>query len=107
MKKFMLLYMSPVSAEENMANAGPDDMKPWMEWFGKVGSAMVDMGMPLSKGVNVTKDGSSEGTSHLVGYSIVQAADMDAAKALASDHPHLMQDGTSIEVVEVLPAPGM
>ena len=42
------------------------------------------------------------------GYSIIEVADLDAALALAKDHPHLnMPGGCEIEVHEVLPVPGM
>ena len=58
MAKFMLLYMSPVSPDEMMANASPEEMQkvmePWMAWFGKMGSAFVDVGAPLGHGSNLT-----------------------------------------------------
>ncbi len=31
MRKFLVLYMSPVSAEEQMQNASPEDMQKGME----------------------------------------------------------------------------
>ncbi|MBI3486228.1 hypothetical protein HY025_04815 [Candidatus Daviesbacteria bacterium] len=108
MKKFMLLYMSPVSAEELMKGS-PEEMKKsmesWMAWFKK--HSVADMGMPLGMGMKVTKDGSSNVESHTTGYSIVEAEDMEAAKAMVADHPHLMTSDSSIEVLEVLPMPGM
>ena len=45
MKKFLILYQSPVGAREQMANATPEQAKAgldaWMAWFGKVGPAVV------------------------------------------------------------------
>jgi hypothetical protein len=32
---------------------------------------------------------------------------MDAARTLLSDHPHFMMEGNSIEVLELMPMPGM
>ena len=107
MKKFILLYMAPISAEEQMKNASPEDMKkgmaPWMAWFQKAGSAIVDGGAPLGMGMNVTQAGSSKGQSHVAGYSIVQANDMETVMAMLKDHPHFMMPGASIEVLEAMP----
>jgi len=111
MKKFVLLYMSPVSAEDQMQKANPEEgkkgMEMWMQWFQKAGSAVVDHGSPLGMGTNVTKSGSSAAMSHVSGYSIVQAESMDEAKKMLENHPHFMMDGASIEVLEVMPMPGM
>ena len=43
----------------------------------------------------------------VVGYSILQAENIDDAKALLDGHPHLAWDGAcEIEVHEVMPLPG-
>jgi hypothetical protein len=106
MMKFMVLYMAPVSAEAQM-NVSPEEMKkgmePWNAWYKKCGKAIVDMGAPLGKGIYVDKKGSSKGKTQVTGYSIVQAKDMDAAKAILADHPHLMMPKASIEVLEMMP----
>jgi hypothetical protein len=111
MKKFLLLYLSPVSAEQQMQNASPEDMQkgmePWVRWFDTNKQAMVEMGTPTGNEMNVTKAGSSRPTTFIGGYSIVQAEDMDAVKAVLSDHPHYMMEGNSIEVLELMPMPGM
>jgi hypothetical protein len=105
MMKFMVLYMAPVSAEAQM-NVSPEDMKkgmePWMVWYKKYGKAIVDQGAPLGKGICVDNKGSSKGKTQVTGYSIVQAKDMDAAKAMLADHPHLMMPKASIEVLEMM-----
>lgn len=106
MKKFMILYMAPVSAEQQM-NVTPEEMKkgmePWLAWFKKCGKAIVDQGNPLGNGVHVTKKGSSKGETQVTGYSIVQANDIEAAKAMVKDHPHFMLPKASIEVLEIMP----
>jgi hypothetical protein len=111
MKKFLLLYLSPVSAEEQMQSASPEDMQkgmePWVRWFDAQKQAMVEMGTPTGNELNVTKTGSSKPKTYIGGYSIVQAEDMDAVKTLLSDHPHFMMEGNSIEVLELMPMPGM
>jgi hypothetical protein len=98
------------------ADAAPPDpeqmeavMGQWNAWAAKVGDGMVDFGTPLDHGVRVAADGStSPSTREVAGYSLIEAADFDAALALAKDHPHLtMPGGCEIEVHEALPVPGM
>ena len=111
MSKFLFIYHAPTTP----ADAAPPDpsemeaiMGQWMEWAGRVGDGMVDFGTPLANGVNVTPEGTSPSTREVAGYSIIEAADLDAALALAQGHPHLnMPGGCTIEVHEAQPVPGM
>ncbi|MEK7542554.1 MAG: hypothetical protein AAB524_02535 [Patescibacteria group bacterium] len=111
MKKFIVLYYAPASAAEQMKNASPEEMQkgmePWMAWAKKCGSALVDLGTPLGNGQRLSKSGgSSPSQSNIVGYSILQAENMEGAKALLQDHPHLhWAEGCEIEVHESLPLP--
>ena len=102
----MILYMAPVSAEAQM-NVSPEDLKkgmePWLAWFKKGGKAFVDTGTPLANGMHYTKAGSAKGKSEVTGYSIVQAENMDAVKAILADSPHFMMQKASIEVFEMMP----
>jgi len=111
MKKFLLLYVSPVSAEQQMQTACPEDMQrgmePWVTWFDAHKQALVEMATPTGNEMKVTKAGSSRPTTFIGGYTIVQADDMDAVQAILSDHPHSMMEGNSIEVLELMPMPGM
>jgi hypothetical protein len=108
MKKFMLLYLAPASAvEQMMATTTPEEMKkgmePWMAWYAKHGNAIVDAGTPLVNGIHFHKTESSKTKSPVSGYSIVQAEDMDTVKRMVSDHPHYMMPEGSIEVFEMMP----
>jgi len=102
----MILYMAPVSAEQQM-NVSPEEMKkgmePWMAWFKKAGAALVDAGTPLGGGMHYTKNESSKSMTEIAGYSIVQAENMDAVKAMIADSPHFMMPKASIEVFEMIP----
>lgn len=101
MAKFILLYKGPATPMEDITPEQSDQMmQAWGAWMGKVGSAMVDMGAPFATRAGVAGDGSGTGASDLNGYSIVEAADLDAAKALCDGHPFL-SDGTASFVVEV------
>lgn len=111
MKKYLVVYTAPTGAMENMTADSEEakaEMNKWKEWMEKVGSGMVDMGAPLGSTVKLTKDGSSEEKSNVVGYSILQAENMDEVKKLLEGHPHLGMPGScEIEVHEALPVPGM
>lgn len=101
MKKFLILYRSPVSAEEQMATGTPEDaakgMEAWMAWGAAAGDAMVDFGVPLSD-----SEGGADG--YIGGFSILQAESAEELGKLIDNHPH-RQVGT-IQVLEFLPAPG-
>ncbi len=111
MTKFVFIYHAP-TPPEGAPDMSPEDMQAvmgqWMAWAEKVGSGMVDFGTPLAGGVRVTKDGTSPSTAGVSGYTIIEAADTEAALELARVHPHLdMPGGCEIEVHEVQPVPGM
>ena len=104
MTRFMVLYLSSTSAREQMADATPEQAQAgiaaWMQWAGKAGDAIVDLGAPL------VATGSSA-VSEVSGYSIMQADSAAALGALLEGHPHLHMPGASIEVLEMLSMPGM
>ncbi len=111
MSKFLFVYHAPTTPDEN-TSSDPADMKAvmdqWMQWAGRVGDGMVDFGTPLADGVQVTPEGTSASTSDVVGYTIIEAADQEAALDLAKGHPHLnMPGGCTIEVHAAQPVPGM
>lgn len=109
MTKYMVLYRSSVSAGEQMGGS-PEEaqagMELWMQWAGKAGSAIVDMGAPLGPVATVGKAGKAAAEG-VAGFSVLEAESTDAVKKLLDDHPHFHSPGdTSIEVLEFLPIPG-
>lgn len=111
MAKYVFIYhapMTPAEATPPTEEQTSAVMQEWMDWAGKVGAGMVDFGTPLADGVRVTKEGTSPSEREVTGYSIIEADSMDAALALAKDHPHLnMPGGCEIEVHEAQAIPGM
>jgi len=94
MTKYVLLYQGgtmPQSPEE-----GEKTMAAWMAWFGKAGSAVLDMGNAFGP---VAALGASLPDSGVNGYTTVEAADVDSVKGLLGDHPHLAAGGR-IEIHE-------
>lgn len=72
----------------------------------RIGAALHDGGTPLLPGGNVSPDGAGEQPADVNGYSIVEAADLAAAKALLDGHPHLADPRNSVDVLEMMPLPG-
>ena len=110
MKKYLVIYHAPESANKKMAEATPEDakkgMEAWHAWAEKCGDGLVDLGTPLAGGQKLTSSGSAPSDKGVVGYSILQAEDMEGAKALLKGHPHLeWTAGCDIEVHEALPLP--
>lgn len=102
-----------MSAEEQMKNANAEEgkkvMDMWMAWLQKEGSAITDGGTPLGSDTHVDKSGNvlSHSGDYIGGYSIVQAENMDGVKTMLAGHPHFMQNGNTVEILEMLPVPGM
>jgi hypothetical protein len=83
-------------------------MDAWMKWMDANKSSIVDGGAPLGKTKRVDSSGASNTKNEIGGYSIVQAESPDAAtKLFGKDHPHLQMPGTWIEILEIMPIPGM
>jgi hypothetical protein len=111
MKKFLVLYRAPSSSFDMMKNATPEQQKAgmegWMSWSKSAASTIVDMGAPLGKSLRVTTAGASPVANDLGGYSILQAESKEALAETLKNHPHFMMPEGSVEVVEIMPIPGM
>jgi hypothetical protein len=108
MAKYLVLYRGSVSAQEQMASGPPEEasagMELWMQWAQKAGSAIIDLGSPLQSVATVGK----AGLPSIGGFSILEADNPGALEELLDDHPHFHSPGdTGIEVLELLPIPGM
>ena len=83
-------------------------MEAWMRWINANKTSIVQAGAPLGKTKRVDLDGASDAKNGVGGYSVVQAESHDeAAKIFGKDHPHLQMPGAWIEIVEIMPMPGM
>jgi hypothetical protein len=82
-------------------------MEAWTAWSKKAAASIVDMGAPLGKSLRVTKTGSSPTTNDLGGFSVLQADSKEALAEKLKGHPHFMMPDGTIEIVELMPMPGM
>ncbi len=105
MPEFIITYhggKKPETKEEGM-----EGMAKWKAWAAGLGAALTNPGTPVGVTKVLTADGVSGDPSPnpLMGYSIVEADDMDGALDLIKDCPHLhMFDGT-LEVSEMMQMP--
>ena len=111
MKKFLVLYKAPTASFEQMMQATPEQQKAgmdaWMAWAKKAAGTIVDMGAPLGKSLRVTPEGASPTKNDLGGYSLLQAESKEALAETMNGHPHFMTPSGFIEIVELMPVPGM
>ena len=111
MKKFLVLYKAPTASFEQMMKATPEQqkagMEAWMVWGNKAAPSIVDMGAPLGPSLKVTPAGASPTKNDLGGYSILQGESKEALAQTLKGHPHFMMPDGFIEIVELMPLPGM
>lgn len=75
----------------------PESGAAWMSWFQGMGGHVADIGKPA---VDASAVGNCGPDTHLGGYSLISAADLDEALALAKDCPGLARDG-GVEVAQL------
>ena len=111
MKKFMALYMARRSAIRQMMKATPEQMQSgmdqWMKWAKRNEKSILELGAPLGKTKRITSAGMSDTRNEITGYSIVQGRSVASVAKIFKGHPHLMMDGTSIDLIECMSIPGM
>jgi len=100
MPNFMFVYhggKQPETQEET-----DRVMAAWGKWMQDNGPSLVDPGNPVGMSKTVSPDGVADngGPNPVAGYSIVSAADIDAACNIAKSNP-MLDDGGSVEVAEI------
>jgi hypothetical protein len=106
MAKFIYLYRGPATPVSDLTpEHGAARKAAFGAWIEKVGTALVDVGSPFGTSASVRDDGTEGSAGDLIGYTIVEADDLAAAKALTDGLPFLSnRDGTcAVEIFELLP----
>jgi hypothetical protein len=103
MAKFIYLYRGP--APDLTPEQGAERMAAFAAWLDKVGPALVDGGSPFGASASVRDDGTEGTAGDLIGYTIIQADDLTAAKTFTADLPFLSNsDGQcAVEIFELVP----
>ena len=100
MAKYLFVYHGGKKPENDEEVAKVLD--EWGQWFGSMGSAVVDGGNPVGMSSTVNGDGSvtnNGGANPASGYSLIEAADLDDAIGKAKGCPILHAEG-SVELAE-------
>jgi hypothetical protein len=108
MSQYIMIYKGESTDTADMTEEQASEvMAKWGAWIGTVGEALVDIGSPLGQGVSLVDDGSTTAPVALAGYSIVEAANLEAAQDLADGHPFLSEGAGNfaIEIFEMMPVP--
>ena len=106
MSKFIFLYRGPATPMDDIPpEQGEELAAAWTAWSESAGPALVDFGNPFGARTAVGDDGKTRDASDLNGYTIVQADNLEAAKALTEKHPFLTEGKGrfAIEVYELVP----
>lgn len=106
MAKFMYLYRGPATPMSDLTDEqGAERMAAFGAWMANVGAALLDGGSPFGLSASVRDDGTEGNAGDLIGYSILEADDLAAAKALTNGLPFLSNgDGKhAVEIFELLP----
>lgn len=112
MPKYLLLHNSTLTAKESMANASPEEMKAsmkeWIDWKDDAEKTVkFEWGLPVQAVASVTAHGVKKSDNPAGGYSIIEADSKDAVIAVLKKHPQLKRPDASIDVLEMIPMPGM
>ena len=92
MSTYLLVFRAPKGFVSSPESAGA-----WSAWHQGLGARLKDRGNPVYQSAAV---GAEPAGTALCGYSLVRAADLDSALALAEGCPGIPQ-GMSVEVGEV------
>jgi hypothetical protein len=95
MPSYLFVYRSPQEYQPD-----PEALASWQSWFAELADSIVDPGNPVFGNRHAVGD---DGCETLIrGYSVVSAANVDAAAQLAEGCP-LLQRGGGVEIAELTP----
>ncbi len=109
MKKFLVLYLTPVKVLENWMNTDPEERKAteeklkdeWVVWTNTHKEALVDFPAGAGKTKLITSSGITDAKNDVMMYGIVQAESHEAAANMFQGHPHLQIPEATIEIMEI------
>lgn len=97
MTQYLFTYFGGGMPESEAEQA--KHMAAWGEWMGAHAGAFTDMGAPVGAWKTVGADSVTDGGT-VGGYGIIDAADFDAAVAIAKGCPVVTLSGGTVEVGE-------
>ncbi len=109
MAKFLAVYMGRPSGKGEMPDQATmaKGMAAWHKWMTDHAKSVTVNGGPLGKTKRIGRDGISDISNLMTGFTIIEADSHEAAAAMFRDHPHFtIFPGDSVEVMPCLPIPG-
>ncbi len=101
MSKFLLLMH--FTGEYPTDEAGQAEMgQAWGGWYGSLGAAIVDAGGQGGRASAVAASGTTDVSGGVTGYTIIEAADHDAAVEVAQRNPIVTGDAGTVDVVDII-----
>lgn len=96
MPNYLLAYHGgkmPENPEE-----GAEHMAKWKAWADGLGDSLINPGTPLGQSKSVSSSGVIDGggPDPLIGYSVLQAENLDAAVKMVEGSPHVNYGGTMV-----------
>jgi hypothetical protein len=99
MARFLVTYHAGEMASDQASVA--DAREAFRQWAAKTGAALADVGEPARSAVTITGEGACGRSvpEPFMGWSVIEAADRDAAARLLRDHPFISR-GAVLRIIE-------
>ena len=103
MPKYVLTYHGEMNMEDMPTDPAAIEavMAEWGAWYESMGSALVDGGAPFGVSTAISSSGAVDAPAQLSGYTIVEAADVAAATAIAEGSP-VLANGHTVQISEAI-----
>ena len=105
MAQFIYLYRGPAPMSDPTPEQAAQRMAAFSAWMEKLGAALVNVGSPFGMSMSVRDDGTEGTAGDLIGYSVVEADDLAAAKRFTDGLPFFADSHgkCAVEIYELLP----
>lgn len=99
MARFLVIYHTGEMTSDQASVA--DAREAFRRWAAKTGAALADLGEPARSAVTITSEGASDPSipGPLMGWSVIEATDREAAARLLRDHPFISRGGV-LRIIE-------
>ena len=93
MARFLVTYYAGDMPSDPVSIA--DARGAFRRWAQKVGPALADVGAPVRSATTIAGEGARDRVAGqpFMGWSVIEAADSDAAVRLMQDHPFISRGG--------------
>jgi hypothetical protein len=99
MARFLVTYYAGDMRSDPASIA--DARRAFTRWAEQAGPALAEVGAPARSTMTISADGTRDAIAGplLMGWSVIEAADSDAAVRLVQDHPFISRGGI-LQIIE-------